>query len=86
MITTAANNFADAILAKKKQCDDNARMAAVEYAQTDNKSCQDSFKKYSELSNIYQKLHGEACQAMHAIESEMQQKLKAESSVESSKP
>lgn len=86
MITTAANNFADAIMAKKKQCDDYASMAAVEYAQTDNKSCQGSFKKYTELSEMYQKLYGEACQAMHAIEAEMQRKLKAESSAENSKP
>lgn len=86
MITAAANEFADALLAIKKQYDDYASSSALEYAQTDNKSCQDSFKKYTELSKIYQKLHGEACQAMHAIEAEMRQKLKAEFAAEKSKP
>lgn len=86
MITTAANNYADALLAKMKQYDESARMAAVEYARTDNKAAQLDFKRYTELSSIFQKLHGESCQFMHAIEAEMRDKLKAEAAAQAGAP
>lgn len=85
MITTAANNYADALLAKMKQYDEYARLSAIQYAQSDNKGDQGSFKKYSELSEIFQKLHGEACQFMHAIEAEMRKKLSTETASDASK-
>lgn len=85
MITDAANKFADALLAKMKQYDEYAKLYAVQYAQSDDKAHQATFSKYNELSETFSKLHGEACQFMHAIEAEMQEKLKAEFATDSSK-
>ena len=78
MITDAANNYADALLAKAKQYDNYATVAATMYARSDNKSDQAAFKKNSELGDLFRKLHGEACQFLHAVESEMREKTLSE--------
>lgn len=77
MITDAANAYADALRGKSKQYDEQSKLYAVMYAQSDNKADQAAFKKNVELSEMFQKLHSEACQFLHAIEAEMQQRLTA---------
>lgn len=77
MITDAANKFADAILKKSKEYNDMANFHAADYARTDSKDAQLNFKRNVELSEIFRKLHTEACQAMHAIEREMNEAAQA---------
>lgn len=73
MITNAANEFAAAILKKSDDYGNMAKFYATEYARTDNKQSQQNYKNNLELSEIFRKLHAEACQAMHAIEREMRE-------------
>lgn len=65
--------------------DEYAKLSAAQYAQSDDKTRQASFNKHCELSEIFRKLHGEACQFMHAIEAEMREKLKSELSADAGK-
>jgi DNA topoisomerase VI subunit B len=70
MKTKAANDFAEAILQKAKQFEVQATTNAVCYAQSDNKSDQEAFKRYTEKAELFRQLHREACLALHAIEEE----------------
>lgn len=78
MITTAANNYADALLEKSKHYDALAKTYATSYASSDKKEDQAAFRHNNELSEIFRKLHGESCRFMHSIESEMRDRVESQ--------
>lgn len=67
-ISTAAEKFTGDLLAKSKEHENLARLAAIRYAETDNQSCKADWKKNNELSELYRKLHSEAVRVMTIVE------------------
>ena len=58
------------ILEKANTFDTYAKMSACSYAQTDEKSHQASYEKYSNIAEVLRTLHSEVAQGLHMIEAD----------------
>lgn len=72
MKTEAAHALQEYICDESKRLRDMASMYAIQYADSDDPADKANYTRYRFAADEVQKLHGPACQALHALESQIQ--------------
>ena len=77
MITTASNDFLNHLRNEAKRIRETAVSYATDYAETDKPASKAQYAELMRRAEIFDKLHGEACRALNAVEQEMLSRQKA---------